>query len=221
MMSKRKETRRYVFSVEGDTEKWYLDWLCRQINANEKARYNVLITAAIQKNPLKFVKNLTANTTPEVIHLCDVEGETPDDLKGFQTVLDRLKEAKAAKKICYDLGYSNLSFELWIVLHKDDCRAPLSSKNDYLRRINRLFGQSFENLDQYKKADNFQKCLDQLSLPEVVQAIQRSQKLMQDKEDNGSRLSEYKGYKYYKDNPALTIYQAVEKILKECGLISK
>ena len=48
-MTERKETRKYVFSVEGDTEKWYLDWLCKQINADENAKYRVLITAAVQR----------------------------------------------------------------------------------------------------------------------------------------------------------------------------
>ena len=218
-MTERKETRKYVFSVEGDTEKWYLDWLGEQINADTNAQYHVLITAAVQKNPLKFVKRLTVNTTPEVVHLCDVEGEIPADLKGFQTVLDRLKDARNAKEIEYDLGYSNLSFELWMILHKDDCRAPLSTKNQYLSRINRLFGQSFESLDQYKKKDNFDKCLNQLSLQDVIQAIHRSQKLMKEKEETGSKLSEYKGYRYYTDNPALTIFQAIDKILRECGLL--
>ena len=28
----RKENRTYFFSVEGDTEKWYLDWLQTTIN---------------------------------------------------------------------------------------------------------------------------------------------------------------------------------------------
>lgn len=134
-MTERKETQKYVFSVEGDTEKWYLEWLRDQINSTGKAKYNVLISATVQKNPLKFAKRLTSNTTPNVIHLCDVEGETPAERKEFQNVLALMKEAMKAKKIRYDLGYSNLSFELWMILHKEDCRAPLSTKKQYLSRI--------------------------------------------------------------------------------------
>lgn len=29
---------------------------------------------------------------------------------------------------------------------------------------------------------------------------------------------QYKGYKYYKENPSLAIWEAIEKILKDCGL---
>ena len=29
----RKETKKYYFSVEGETEKWYLEWLENTINS--------------------------------------------------------------------------------------------------------------------------------------------------------------------------------------------
>ena len=31
-MSSMKITRKYYFSVEGETEKWYLDWLEEELN---------------------------------------------------------------------------------------------------------------------------------------------------------------------------------------------
>ena len=37
----RKQTLTYYFSVEGETEKWYLDWLQDQINAASEAKYKV------------------------------------------------------------------------------------------------------------------------------------------------------------------------------------
>ena len=38
-MADRKENISYTFTVEGDTEKWYLDWLEKQINACSDATY--------------------------------------------------------------------------------------------------------------------------------------------------------------------------------------
>ena len=38
----RKKTLTYYFSVEGSTEKWYLDWLENQINAIDEAKCKVL-----------------------------------------------------------------------------------------------------------------------------------------------------------------------------------
>ena len=57
-MADRKENRRFVFSVEGDTEKWYLDWLQRTINTNPNAVTNVIIDAKVEKSPKKFMKTL-------------------------------------------------------------------------------------------------------------------------------------------------------------------
>ena len=52
----RKECRKYYFSVEGETEKWYLKWLESQINSKDNAKYNVKIIAEVNKNPIKMVK---------------------------------------------------------------------------------------------------------------------------------------------------------------------
>ena len=36
----RKETRKYYFSVEGETEHWYLNWLQNTINAESDAIFD-------------------------------------------------------------------------------------------------------------------------------------------------------------------------------------
>lgn len=40
----RKENRTYYFSVEGETEKWYLDWLQSAINASTLAKYTKILS---------------------------------------------------------------------------------------------------------------------------------------------------------------------------------
>lgn len=37
-MSDRKENRRYPFTVEGETEKWYLEWLQNCLNSQPQAK---------------------------------------------------------------------------------------------------------------------------------------------------------------------------------------
>jgi len=34
-----KESRQFYFSVEGETEKWYLDWLRNSISTSNEARF--------------------------------------------------------------------------------------------------------------------------------------------------------------------------------------
>ena len=48
----RKLRKNYYFSVEGETEKWYLKWLENQINNNE----NSLFTVYVQKILLQQLK---------------------------------------------------------------------------------------------------------------------------------------------------------------------
>lgn len=51
-MANRKLTKKYYFSVEGETEQWYLKWLQDLINVTDEAEYKVSIDCRIQKNPL-------------------------------------------------------------------------------------------------------------------------------------------------------------------------
>ena len=52
-MAKRKPTNKYYFSVEGETEQWYLKWLQDAINNTEEASCKVSIDCPVRKNPLK------------------------------------------------------------------------------------------------------------------------------------------------------------------------
>ena len=84
--------------------------------------------------------------------------------------------------------------------------------------INQSFGEKFENLEQYKHEDNFKRCLKKLSLDEVREAIKRADVIMDNNSKDQKTILQYKGYKYYKENPALTVHEAVRMILTECGI---
>lgn len=42
---------RYHFTVEGETEKWYLEWLRDAINADPRAKVKVVCSPKVQKTP--------------------------------------------------------------------------------------------------------------------------------------------------------------------------
>lgn len=58
MKPEKKENRRYVFTVEGETEQWYFQWLQEQINACDESKFTVSIVPKVQQSPkmkdLKF-----------------------------------------------------------------------------------------------------------------------------------------------------------------------
>ena len=74
-------------------------------------------------------------------------------------------------------------------------------------------------MDEYKHEDNFKRCLAKLQLSNVIDAVNRAKAIMQRNKENGYILHQYKGYKYYKENPSLAIWEAIEKLLKDCELI--
>ena len=91
MMIKRKTTKKYYFTVEGETEKWYLEWLRDRINECEEAEFKVSFDAQIQKNPLKRAKSLIATGKTEIWHLSDYESDDPVHVKQFlETIQDIL-----------------------------------------------------------------------------------------------------------------------------------
>lgn len=154
-----------------------------------------------------------------ITHIFDRESESPVHGKQFQRTLDRMREAESlGKHITYTMGYSNFSFELWIILHKEDWYTPLNYQHQYLAPLNRIFHEQFSDLHEYKQKDAFARILEKLSLYDVWSAIDRAKQITQQHKENGYILQHYKGYSYYKENPSLSVWQIVEKILLDCSL---
>ena len=215
----RKETRKYYFSVEGETEKWYLDWLQKTINAIPDSKYNVKLDSKIQKDPLARVKGMTLIDEIEITHVFDRESEDPAHVKQFQKTLNLMNKAeKLGKDVSYKLGYSNFTFELWIILHKIDCNGVKTRRKQYLPEINKAYDEKFEDLKEYKKENNFKRILQKLSINDVIDAVKRSEAIMKRNEENGYKLQQYKRYSFYKENPSLSVWEFINKILEECEI---
>ena len=141
MSTGRKVCRKYWFSVEGETEKWYLEWLAREINASAEAKASVKFDVKVCKDPVSRVKQLVG--VKELFHVFDIESQEPVHVAQVETTMDRLKKASSLKSTKCHPGYSNFSFELWIVLHKTNGRRRLriddsTSKRSILHSKNHL-----------------------------------------------------------------------------------
>lgn len=216
-MTERKEIRQYVFTVEGKTEQWYLNWLCDALNADAQTKYKASIRVQVQPSPQKFIKTVNPYTL-EITHFCDYESNSAEHVKRFTDVLDQLNAAKRQRGggFRYRLGYSNFTFELWMILHKCDFNGVLSDRRQYLEGINRAFNERFETLDQYKHESNFKRCLSKLSLADVQNAIARSKCIMEGKELNGLIPVTYRGFKFFRENPSLSVWESIDTIISEC-----
>lgn len=218
-MGNLKTTRKYYFTVEGETEKWYLEWLQETINSTEESNYKVSIDCSVQKNPVKRAKSLNITSKVIIYHLSDYESNEDVHVKQFKETMDNLKKAcELGKEITYKFGYSNFTFDLWIVLHKCNCNASLVHRSKYLSHINNAYSEHFDSMDEYKHERNFKRCLSKLNIDSVRTAIKKAKDIMQRNKENGYTLHSYKGYEYYQENPSLMIWEAIETIMKDCNL---
>ena len=213
------ESRKYVLTVEGETEKWYFLWLKDQINKHGNRTYNANIIPKVIQSPRSFYKGANSKLTPEIFHICDIESKEPIHIDKFQNILKEMKEARKEKNIKYILGYSNFTFELWIILHKKDCFKTFNNRRQYLASIQECFNEKFEDLGHYKQENAFKRCLDKLCLDDVISAIKRADRLKQLNKESNNKLIKYCNYSYYIENPALSINEVVKRILIECGVM--
>lgn len=219
-MGKLKTSKSYYFSVEGETEKWYFEHLQNLINSSEMAKHPVKFIIRIRKDPREMVKTLTITNEATVYHVCDTESNSDEHTKLFRATLDNMKSAcSMGKKVKYKLGYSNFAFDLWIALHKRDCKAPLSDRKQYLNILNNGFDEHFISMDEYKKEDNFKRCLNKIKLEDVIAAIGMAEEIMAYNKSNGYKPVEYKKFTYYTENPSLSVHEIIADILKQCKLM--
>lgn len=87
-MARLKKSSQYFFSVEGETEYWYLKWLQDKINNCEKSKKKVSFNCSIQKDPIKYAKKVTILGKTVVYHLSDYESNEPVHVKQFMTTMD-------------------------------------------------------------------------------------------------------------------------------------
>ena len=216
----RKILRKYYFSVEGETEMWYLQRLAALINEDSSSsQCRVSFDVKVQRNPLKRVRGLSIIEKTDIWHFCDYESDAPEHDKAFHETMDSMKQAmQSGKQVKYHFGYSNLSFDLWIILHKADCFVVKSDRSKYLSEVNLAFGKQFQNMEQYKSNVNFHECLMQIQLSEVRNAIARAKTIAARHEKSGHRPLAYRGFSYYRENPSLAVWEAVESILLDCEL---
>jgi hypothetical protein len=215
-MLSRREAIKFYISVEGNTEELYFRHLQSLVNNNRDSLSNLSLTVRQTKSPKKFLKNrLFAQA--EVFHVFDYDND--DNL--FKTTLKEISDINSVykDKVIYSAGYSNISFDLWILLHKVKFTSSLSNCNQYLPLINKAYNTNFESMDKYKQEENFKKqILSKITLEDVFQAIKYAKEIRTANEQNAKEFQTLYEVKYYTDNPDLTIHECVEKMLEECGV---
>lgn len=88
-MAKLKQTKKYYFSVEGETEQWYLKWLQSLINDTPESEFKVSFDCPVQKNPLKRAKSIVVTGKTDIYHISDYESDEDAHVREFRELFKK------------------------------------------------------------------------------------------------------------------------------------
>ena len=221
----KKESRQFYISVEGiNCEKMYFEHLAKLINSSD-ATYNLKVDPRkmtpmqyAKRNAHRPVEKRKGNKMLPYIHVQDIEDYYGEfHRKKFYGIIDEMRDAEDEFKISYELGYSNYTFELWMLLHVADMKHAVQDRKAYLAPINRWFHRSYTDLDEFKREAEFQDILDEfVTLDSIRQAIRRAEKIVEQNAEDGKKRENYKGFTFYQDNPDVSVHEVVQLIFEVC-----
>lgn len=218
MAGKEKRTLKFFFSTEGETEKWYLEHLQKLINNCETAKCKVSFFIK-KSSPASFVKMISIIQKTKIFHFFDVESTENEYEQRFKDTLKKMKIAeKNGKTVSYSPAYTNLTFELWLILHKEYLSSSLTDRKNYLTYINRNFGVKYQGLKEYKEEKNFQEILKKITLDDVVIAVKNAEKIMNHNKENYHPKKMYT-FSWYLENPSTEAGIVIKEILQKCGIL--
>lgn len=219
-VSKEKISKYYLLSVEGETEKWYFERLKYLINTSVNATCKVDWSPKVEKSPYDYAKRFHGAYPIDAFHICDYESNDSFHVEQFRKTIKELKDARKIKRnIKYELGYSNYTFDLWMILHKIQFHKSVTDRTKYIKGINLAYHVEYKTLKEYKEEKNFKRLLSTIEIEDVKRAITNANAIRSYHEGVEHILTEDYGFKYYKDNPDLTINKCVENIFRICGLL--
>ena len=217
-MRLRNQTYVYYFTVEGNSEQLYLEHVKNLIDNEAERKHNVKFHIKQTNNIRKFFKNLANENIDVYTHLWDKEADNKQE--EFEAVLENIKMYSDADNIF--CGYSNLAFELWLILHKQPFNQQIANKNDYLRTINQLYNTNFKSHSELTESRHFNHVLSMISISDVKNAIQNAKYLRQNKHNSNSKtvcITSKKSIRFFESNPDTLVYEIIEKIFKDCQLM--
>ena len=184
---------------------------------NGDYEFQVKFVSKVAK-PISFVKSLINPYKEPIYHICDIEGIYESDIKTFQNILADMKEAERLKGYKYNLAYSNLCFELWLILHKKNFTKPLSLKYDYKDEIVKCYNLDPDiEWDKIKAEEVFKNIVKNITISDIKNAIKRAETI----DNNNYEINypiDFKGYTYFKENPSLNIYKFINLVFKKCKI---
>ena len=188
--------REYRCFYEGQQEEMYFDHIAKKV---KEARPNI----SLKFKKLAKLKTLEKSSTgvPKIAV--------------FDYDLNKV-DFESKVKLCNEtrILYSNLNFDLWLVLHKKQYRRTVQNNNAYIDEIRNSY--NLPNNTNIKAKGNIQKILDKIELIDVKRAIENAEEIMKEKMEE-DKIYVKRNFSYY-PNPSMSINEFFKELFEDIGL---
>jgi len=188
--------REYRCFYEGQQEEMYFDHIAKKV---KEANPNI----SLKFKKLAKLKTLEKSST-----------DVPK-IAVFDYDLNKV-DFESKVKICNEtrILYSNLNFDLWLVLHKKQYRRTVQNNNAYIDEIRNLY--NLPNNANIKAKGNIQKILEQIELIDIKRAIENAEEIMNGKMEE-DKIYVKRNFSYY-PNPSMSINDFFKELFEDIGI---
>lgn len=193
----------YFCVVEGQQEQLYFNHLAKLLkkSANKNFNFNVKVGKLkdLEKSYFEY----------DSVLVFDYDFNQIEFERNLSGCINLNKKNKRIKKNTYH-AYSSACFDLWLILHKKSFDAPVSKAQGYVDEVRRTFG--LESEANIKSKEIIEKILEQITLDDVKQAVERA-KSIHNKKIQSDAIN-VNGEIYY-PNPDFSIHKFIEIIINQ------
>jgi hypothetical protein len=196
----------YLCVCEGQQEVMYLNHLASLL---KQMPQRIVTFNTSEGNARKLIKNYTEYDNACLFDYDFEETQFKDNIEICTSLQRKSSSIKNGKKVYH--AFSNVNFDLWLVLHKESFNRPVTSNDAYVASVRRLY--SLPATIDIKSKDAMDKILSQITLSDVKAAIERADKIRSAKLTADRHII---GSMEYYDNPDFSLHEFKKVVLKEC-----
>lgn len=199
----------YLCICEGQQERMYFDHLAKLIKDFPKkvVKFNTFIDS-----PHRLEKRYEEYDSAAIFDYDFNETEFYRNIEICNQLNKKLKPTKRNSGRHIYHAYSNVNFDLWLILHKQDYNKRVSKNDAYINDVRRVYG--LKRADDIKSEDIINKILVQITLKDVKEAIKRAENIRIIKEESDSK-NIFNTLIY--ENPDFSIHEFLRFVLEDSG----
>lgn len=201
--------RTYLCICEGQQETMYLAHIARLLTRfpERVVKFNTTIGS-----PSELKKHYEEYDSAALFDQDGCQNAFEEGIRVCQA-LDRSGQRSRSKKHVYH-AYSNVNFDLWLILHKEDFTRPVASNDAYVPDVRRIYRLGREA--DIKEINVIDRILHQITLDDVRSAIHRADAIRSAKP--ASDAKNIHGAICY-GNPDFSLHAFLRTVLMEVGEI--